>query len=448
MPTKGISVILGTAGSGKTTLALYRAAFLVSEGLSHSGKTLLLTYNNALVNHLKFICPEEFQNVTIENYHKFARGYLDSRNKMEHNCILDKKQTPVNKAITKIINHYPKNLFPNKTEKFFEDEIAWIQSHGLSESGYCQFESTERMGTQLPKEQRPMMYKVFQEYLKERNELGKNYDWDDLASYVGKELEIDNSERMYKHIVVDEGQDFSPEMIRSLNTAIPTDGSLTFFGDVTQQIYGQRTSWRGAGLKIPEEKIWRFEENYRNTKQISALGLAISKMPYFDGIADIVMPTFQQNDGPLPVLVKYADPQKQIKECVVIAQETSQNKTVAILFPNHSLKRRISDCLDKNAIELKEDFYQIEDVGLFYGTYHSAKGLEFDQVVLPFLDSDNLPDREYVKAHGKDEALTHYARLLYVAITRAKSELVFLYSGTVTPLLPPPNNNLYQCQAR
>ena len=76
MPVKGHSAVLGTAGSGKTTLALYRAAYLSAPGMLHCGKTLLLTYNRALVTYLNHLKPPEFRNVRVENYHKFARGYL------------------------------------------------------------------------------------------------------------------------------------------------------------------------------------------------------------------------------------------------------------------------------------------------------------------------------------------------------------------------------------
>ena len=400
MPYKGHSVVLGTAGSGKTTLALYRSAFLSSKGLAHSGKVLLLTFNKALVNYLEHLCPEGLKNVQIENYHQFARGYLHFRNKMEYGCILNssQKRSVLATLVEEFKQQHQGCPLLKRPIKFFEDEISWIQGHGLEKQVYCERSRVGRNGTRLPKEQRPIMYEIFQCYLRKREEMGKKYDWDDLASHVKKELEIDSSERMYKHIIVDEGQDFSPEMICSLTKAIPPDGSLTFFGDVAQQIYGQRTSWRSAGLNISENKIWKFEENYRNTREIANLGMAISKMSYFSGIADMVMPTFQSNEGPKPVLAKYSDLSKEIKECEEIAEKASQDRTVAILFKNHELKRKLSQQLLRQATDLKNDYYEIGDAGLFYGTYHSSKGLEFDMVILPFLDSTNLPSEEEIEA--------------------------------------------------
>ena len=74
--------------------------------------------------------------------------------------------------------------------------------------------------------------------------------------------------------------------------------------------------------------------------------------------------------------------------------------------------------------------------GLFYGTYHASKGLEFDTVFMPFL-SDELwphpPDAEFL---GRDEAAVRDSRLLYVGITRARSTLVLTHTGQPTALLP------------
>ena len=47
-----------------------------------------------------------------------------------------------------------------------------------------------------------------------------NYDWDDIALYVYEGLLEDKKPRRYQHIIVDEGQDFSPMMLRSLIEAV------------------------------------------------------------------------------------------------------------------------------------------------------------------------------------------------------------------------------------
>lgn len=438
LPVTGHSAILGTAGSGKTTLALYRAAFLSAREMPHYGRTLLLTFNQALVTYLNYLKPREFTHVRIENYHRFARGYLNSRGKIGYNSICDPglKKSLIETAVHNVSALNMGSPLFERPAEFFVDEIQWILSHGIhSAEEYDKTERTGRTGTSLLRKLRPLMFAVLTEYLRLRNLAGKEYDWDDIASAVRRELSGDNSARMYRHIIIDEGQDFSPEMLRSLALAIPEDGSLTFFGDVAQQIYGQRTSWRSAGLTI--SSVWEFKENYRNTREIAKLGLAISQMPYFAGVADMVEPKSPKAGGSLPTVVKCKDQVEQIRITSKVATDASKSNSVGILFRNHEQERLLAPYLPKDSIKLHRDMPEWQEgPGVFYGTYHAAKGLEFDYVVLPFLDADNLPDSNNVLAHGLEDAQIQDGRLLYVAVTRAKTNLILLHGGTLTALLP------------
>jgi len=446
MPTIGHSVVLGTAGSGKTTLALYRAAYLSETSLPHYGKTLLLTFNKALVTYLNYLKPTELRNVQVETYHSFARGYLNARGKMHYNSICsdpDERKNYIIIAIKDIESEYKPSKFFKRPIDFFIDEIQWIFSHGITSSkDYIKAERIGRIGTNLSRRLRPAMFEILEKYIEIRNQNGNMYDWDDIALHVRQEFEKDKSTRLYKHIIVDEGQDFSPEMIRSLAAAIPEDGSFSFFGDVAQQIYGQRMSWRSSGLKIPQQ--WFFKENYRNTKQISQLGLAISKMPFFNDIPDLVEPTSPRADGALPTLAKCKNNDHQVEIALKAAKSASKTQSVAILVKNREQEKLFSSELVNKATRLHRELSSWNDgPGIYHGTYHSAKGLEFDMVILPFLDSENLPDKDHIASHGENEALTHDGRLLYVAVTRAKTNLILLYSNELTQLLPT-DGTLYQ----
>ena len=83
---------------------------------------------------------------------------------------------------------------------------------------------------------------------------------------------------------------------------------------------------------------------------------------------------------------------------------------------------------------------------IYIGTFHSAKGLEFDIVFIPFCNNQNLPDQNRViSLESEDEAKSEEIKLLYVGVTRAKRGLIITYTGVVTELLPlNENNSLYQ----
>ena len=436
MPSVGHTVVLGTAGSGKTTLALYRAAYLSESSMPHAGRTLLLTFNKTLVVYLRYLKPAELRNVQVETYHTFALRYLNKRGKMNKDCICNpsKRSDFISQAVKAVESGYKPSKFFKRPLEFFLNEIQWIFRHGITSlDEYVEVERIGRIGN-LPRKLRPFMYEVLEKYVKIRTANGKQYDWDDIAIFVRKEFEQDFSARSYKHIVVDEGQDFSPEMLRSLAVAIPKDGTLSFFGDVAQQIYGQRMSWRSAGLKIPQQ--WFFKENYRNTKQIAQLGLAISKMPFFQEIPDLVEPTSPRADGPLPTLVKCKDRRQQIENVLRVAKSEGKTQSVAILVKDRKQEKFFSSSLGADATQLDGDLKVWNDgPGIYHGTYHAAKGLEFDVVITPFLDADNLPDPDYTASHGEEDGLTYFGKLLYVAVTRAKTSLILLYSGELTSLL-------------
>jgi superfamily I DNA/RNA helicase len=444
LPAKGHFAVLGTAGSGKTTLAILRSAFLSDPKTEHSGKTLLVTFNKALVSYLKHIQDNQLANVVVENYHTFARGYLAYRKKMSGNVICPPKtrEDLIAKAVEKVSQENPDTSILRRSLAVFYEELSWIVQHGISDvETYKETERIGRANTRIERKDRELVFKVCETYKQLRQQKGKKYDWDDIAMAVSSELDADRSPRRYKHIIIDEGQDFSPEMIRSLTLAIPPDGSLTFFGDVAQQIYGQRMTWRSAGLNI--EKVWEFQENYRNSREIARLALAISRMPYFKGVPDIIEPISPSAEGPLPTVVLCSSIQEEINFVVSQAAQLAKRQSVAILLRTAKDEERIKSLLPRGSIYLHRDMKWQTGPGIRYGTYHSAKGLEFDAVILPFCNAGTLPEPEVVKNFGEREANSQDGRLLYVGVTRAKTRLIITYTGEFTSLLPT-NDNLYE----
>ena len=437
LPAHGHTVVLGTAGSGKTTLAILRSLHLSDPPTAHGGRTLLVTFNRCLVTYMTHLAGAVQRPVDVRNYHHFARGYLGSRNKLPWGSISksDERLHFIEAAVNAARNAGAQSATLDRPREFFDEEFQWIQRHGIgSEQEYVDAERTGR-STRVRRAERAAVFDLYRRYLERRAQAGKLYDWDDLASAVRRELADDAGERFYRHVVIDEGQDFSPEMLRSLAAAIPRDGSLTFFGDIAQQIYGHRMSWRNAGLNAP--RIWRFQENYRNTKQIARLALELAAMPHFPDDPDLVEPTAPAADGPLPVLLHRPNESAERELVVSRATDLARTGTVAVLLRTREQEAAVLKGLPRGATRLHRDLkVWPTGPGLFYGTYHASKGLEFDTVFMPFLSDERWPHPPDVEILGREEAAVRDSRLLYVGITRARSTLVLTHTGQPTVLLP------------
>ncbi|WP_454659078.1 3'-5' exonuclease [Bosea beijingensis] len=437
LPAQGHQVILGTAGSGKTSMAILRAAQLSSPGYPGSGRTLVITFNKTLSSYIRFLATDLLNSVTVENFHHFARGYLKARGLMGRSDILptERYRSLVTQAVAEVANEHDPHAFFSRPISFFEEEIRWLSRHGIaSEAEYEAVSRTGRADARLPRGQRPPMWQVRERYRSLRMESGYRYDVDEIAVYVADALDGDTGTRHYKHIIVDEGQDLSPTMLRALAKAVPTDGSFTFFGDVAQQIYGQQMTWRSAGLNPP--KVWKFEENYRNTKAIANLAVAISNMPYYAGEADLVVPKQPAADGAKPTLVSFGDEDKEAAFVVDLAQRSSKTRSVAILTRTNAQAKVFKRMLPASRLLSGDMKAWNEEAGVAIGTLHNGKGLEFDTVILPYVSDALFPHPLAIDNDGLEAATASEGRLLYVGVTRARTALILTHCGERTTLLP------------
>lgn len=440
LPAEGHTVVLGTAGSGKSTLAIHRAIYLAHPEAPHEGKTLLVTYNRCLVTYLKHVAGQALQNITVENYHKFARGYLASKDRMRRDSISDPDLTLklCEQAVGELRGAHPDVKILQRPVEFFKEEIDWIGQHGIfSSETYQNAKRIGRSDARVERADRPLVFRLYERYKHLRNEMGKEYDWSDISHTVLAEFESDSQPHLYKHIVIDEGQDLSPMELKSLIAAIPVGGSLTYFGDVAQQIYGTKMSWRSAGFQLHGRPIYRFEHNYRNTGEIAKLAAAIAANPSFCEDEDVIIPESPVANGPLPKLIRFDSEADELKAIRKLVSSLATSGAVAVLTRSRDQDRRVQSILPGNRTRLHGDLrIWPAGIGLYHGTYHAAKGLEFDAVVLPFLNSERLPHRPDVKRFGRARAESLDLSLLYVGVTRAKSDLVMTYSGVVSKLLP------------
>jgi superfamily I DNA/RNA helicase len=438
LPGDGHQVVLGSAGTGKSTMAMLRADHLAASTTRNSGRVLLVTYNRALIAYLQHLLPAASANITIETYGKFARGYLNSRGLMPRwggIATPNQRRMFVQQALNEASSLHPKSAVLRRDIGFFLDELGWISSMGIQTME--QYLAARRYGreTGLNDAQRQRVWGIHFTYRKYRQGAGILYDWFDIASSVREALAADTGPRMYKHIIIDEGQDLSPEAVRSLVDAADPAGSVTFFGDYHQAIYGQGLSWRACGLNI--RQVERFQDNHRNTGEIAALAIAMAESEAMagDDIEDLVEPLQPTAAGAKPTLAACRDRAHEIEIVHAQAANLAAGGSVAVLARTWQDAQRATRGLPTR--KLDPNLAKWDDgPGVYIGAYHSGKGLEFDAVIMPFLGADTVPLPEVVEVFGEDDAATREAKLLYVGLTRARTELLMTYSGQLTPLLP------------
>ncbi|MDD9379518.1 3'-5' exonuclease [Streptomyces sp. ZAF1911] len=435
LPASGHQVVLGTAGTGKTVMAMLRARFLSESGATGSGRTLLVTYNNSLVAYLKHLAGET-DRLDIRTYALFARGFLNRHGAMKGQAIISggKRRELIRSALEAVASTYKPSKFFERDLGWFEDEITWISGMGLRT--WEAYEAVDRLGRRTPLNAslREAVWKIAEEYRLRRAAAGHAYDWDDLATSVREYQAADDGPRMYRHVIIDEGQDLSPEEIRSLAEVVDPAGSVTFFGDYAQQIYGQGMSWRACGLKVA--RVEMFKDNYRNSTAIAEFAIALSEMPFFGRTDELVPPVAPRARGSLPTLVACTDRAQEVAVVQSTARQWGQVGAVAVIGRTWADAEEACAGLKAQRIEKSPQFRWSDAPGVYYTTYHSAKGLEFDTVIMPFCSENTVPFPEVVKSLGVDDADERESKLLYVGITRAKSDLIITYSGTKSHLLP------------
>lgn len=467
LPTQGHSVVKGIAGGGKTTMAIYRALFLSDSTLPHGGNTIVLTYNRSLANNIEAalkLFPHA--HVQVSTYHALVKQGLRQNGHDESPCPDKLRKEFIAQAVQNVQDtSEPVPLFKRELD-FFVDEIDWMVRMGIcSLEDYVEAERIGRKGHTLLRKDRPLMYKILEQYNEVRTS-GNNgqrnaylYDWDNIVLAWYQYVLAGKISFPYRHIIIDEGQDFPISMLKGLSKLLSNDGSLTVFLDDAQQIYGPRISWRSAGLSI--SKAWTLHNNYRNTAQIYRLAQALAKnLDELNCDKDSTLLDNNLREGNKPYLFCCDSPELRYvyvaNICEYHASISKHTESIGILVFNYRQEKELQYYFAQRNIPTlavsrgQEGSRYFNQPGIYISSIFSAKGLEFDFVILPFLDKENFIDPNDIDEDDslKQQQLVKSLKLLYVAITRARNNLFLMYCDELTPLLPKDKDLYNRVQGR
>lgn len=447
--TTGHSLIKGVAGSGKTTVALFKLIDLQRRNLLRDEKILVVTYNKTLIEYMEYLCQEygvvvDNKKVEIRTIDSIIFSLLPEKS---YEIITFQKQRDLMKlAIQKVRDRYPNNsVICEKNIQFLLEEIDWIKScRYLKKEEYL---NIDRLGRNSIGENHFRLAKqsenreaIFDVFLKYENLLMENNLTDYKSKALRALLKIRSGElnpKKYGCIIVDESQDLSRvqlELIREMYEE--SDHSNIFFiTDVAQSIYTQswlsKQSFKSIGFDM-SGKSNILSKNYRTTKQIALAAYSLINHDVdLKASNDYVEPELLERDGLKPRYRNFRDEEnefsyitEEIKKCatryelkdiVVVARNKGYLEKLKTYFVSHGVDAVLSKELEYG----KKKSFCVDKVKLF--TLHSIKGLEAPVVFIAGINEKIIPFSQ--------ERIDVERKLLYVGMTRAKQLLYLTSSG-------------------
>jgi DNA helicase II / ATP-dependent DNA helicase PcrA len=214
-----------------------------------------------------------------------------------------------------------------------------------------------------------------------------------------------------KHLLVDEMQDYTPVQYAVLSRLFKCN--KTILGDVTQQVNPySASSAEGINEVFPIADTIKLFRSYRSTWQITAFAQRIVHNP------DIVP---MERHGEVPGVIGFNSNEEEIEGIKRIIEDFkhSASKSLGIICKTN----RQAEILHRNVGLAKTQLLAADSTsfkeGVVITSAHLAKGLEFDEVLVPFASA-----RHYQTDVDK--------RMLYIACTRAMHKLTLTYTEQVT----------------
>jgi len=443
-PDSGFVVIRGSAGSGKTTVALHRIAWLAYEDPSiNSKRTLFVVFSKALRDYVGHVLPAlGVPRVDVTTFGSWARTLrrrhfpqLPKRIREDTpSVVLRLKSHPL--ILRALQEHVALEDGPSSVEQVIDDWASVLMNKAL----LARLVEDEFPGTfthaELDKitvwcrDRHEELIAALEGDDEARPELDEE---DDALLLRAWQLRIgplrDKGKRplTYRHVAIDEVQDFTPLEVRVLLGCLDARQSITLAGDTQQHVMQDAgfTSWADffRHLGVEGTSVDTLRVSYRCSRQVVRFAL--------DVLGDLVEddPPLVTRDGPPVELFRFTD----AGACVAFLSEALDEllreeplASVAVLTPDATSSATYYEGLKQGEVPRLRRVVDHEfsfAPGVEVTEVSQVKGLEFDYVILVDVGPWEYPDTSSAR------------RLLHVGATRAVHQLWVMTSGEPSPIV-------------
>lgn len=428
----GPTRIAGSAGTGKTIVALHRAVFLARR--HPQAQVVLLTFSLALANalHHKMVRlvgnePAVRERIRIYTTREFAHDLYTEA--LGPPALVQPTQ------LREMLVQAAQGAAPHPfSEQFLLNE--WHEVVDVWQvASWEHYRDVPRLGrkTRIGGRQREALWAIFaqvQQHLKQQGLL----TWPMLLRRVAAHL-LERDERPFDYAIVDEAQDLDVAELRFLAMLGDRHAeSLFFSGDLGQRIFQQPFSWKTAGVDI-RGRSHILTINYRTSHQIRQQADRLLPISLADVDGNVEeRGTISMFNGPPPQIAIFDDPQAEAQAVAdwlaARLAEGAQPHEIGVFVRSAAQLARARTAVQQagaSATELDEQVLPAEQC-IALSTMHLAKGLEFRAVAVMACDDDILPAQERISRVSDESDLEDVYNteryLLYVACTRARDHLL------------------------
>ncbi len=437
--------VLGGAGTGKSVVAMHRAAYLAETVFTEPSDRILFTTftkNLALDTRSKLagLCgPDALDRIEVIHLDGWVQDLLNGAGYPYRIRWWDSAG-----ELGELWDNALALSTSNYTHDFYRDEWELVvQAQGCETWDAYKRAKRAGRGTRLSRAQRKEIWPVFEEYRDQLEKKSLREPEDALRD--AKALFENGTLRVnIRSIVVDEAQDMSTHAFALFRAVIPVErpNDLFIVGDGHQRIYLKRVVLSHAGVNI-RGRASRLRINYRTTDEIRRYAVALLEGVEVDDLdlgIDSTKGYRSLMHGVSPEII-VADSFEDEVEAIAEWLSGSELSECCLVARTNLLADRYAEALEDHAIpnwRLQPD--TVDDhtkPGLRVATMHRVKGLEYNRMVIAGMTKSAMPlatriERSADSAVRREAELMERA-LLYVAITRARRSALVSAYGEASP---------------